>query len=107
MRPNVRRVRPVVVWLGVACAVLLPVPELSAQEFKLRATLPAGHNDLVFAVAFSPDGKTLASGGRDNTIRLWEVVTGKHAATLKGHTTTVTSVAFSPSGKILASASED
>jgi WD40 repeat protein len=54
-------------------------------------------------VAFSPDGKTLASGSDDNTIKLWDVATGKEQATLKGHTAWVASVAFSPDGKTLAS----
>jgi WD40 repeat protein len=58
-------------------------------------------------VAFSPDGKTLASGSADHTIKLWEVATGKEQATLKGHTRVVTSVAFSPDGKTLASGSTD
>ena len=38
------------------------------------------------SVAFSPDGKTLASGSEDQTIKLWDVATGKEQATLKGHT---------------------
>ena len=59
------------------------------------------------SVAFSPDGKTLASGSEDKTIKLWDVATGKEQATLKGHTDAVSSVAFSPDGKTLASGSED
>ena len=58
-------------------------------------------------MAFSPDGKTLASGSSDRTIKLWDVATGKEQATLKGHTGCVYSVAFSPDGKTLASGSED
>ena len=52
---------------------------------KEQATLK-GHTDCVHSVAFSPDGKTLASGSDDKTIKLWDVATGKELATLKGHT---------------------
>jgi len=66
-----------------------------------------GHTHLVSCVAFSPDGKTLASGSADNTVRLWNVSTGKSTATLKDHADWVSSVAFSPDGKTLASGSRD
>jgi WD40 repeat protein len=72
-----------------------------------QATLQ-GHNDQVFSMAFSPDGKTLASSGSsDGMIKLWDVATGNERATLKGHRGVVTSVAFSPDGKTLASGSRD
>ena len=61
----------------------------------------------VKSVAFSPDGKTLASGGGDNVIHLWDVETGKSKMTLSGHTHWVFSLAFSPDGKTLASGSVD
>ncbi len=61
----------------------------------------------VCSVAFNLDGKILASGSRDNTIKLWDVTSGKNIATLKGHSDAVYSVAFSRDGKTLASASED
>ena len=63
-----------------------------------------GHTDSVFALAFSPDGKVLASGSFDKTIKLWDVATGKEVRTFTGHTKDVVSVAFSPDGKRLASA---
>src|SRR2546428_3577989 len=65
------------------------------------------HSDWVLSVAFSPDGKTLASGSGDNTVKLWEVSTGTELRTLKGHSYGVVSVAFSPDGKTLASGSRD
>jgi WD40 repeat protein len=66
-----------------------------------------GHTDRVFCVSFSPDGKTVASGGFDAAIKVWDVQTGKVRYTLKGHEHDVRSVAFSPDGKTLASCSYD
>lgn len=66
-----------------------------------------GHKDHVNSVSFSPDGKMLASGGKDAAIILWDVATGNIIKSLKGHSYAVNSVSFSPDGKILASASKD
>ncbi len=73
----------------------------------LPHTILEGHTGDVYAVAFSPDGSTLASRSQDNTIRLWDVATGAHKHTLEGHTDNVTAIAFSPDGSILASGSQD
>ena len=66
-----------------------------------------GHSDFVGSVVFSPDGKTLASGSWDNTVKLWDVAKGKVIRTLCGHSRQVRSVVFSPDGKTLASGSFD
>ena len=61
----------------------------------------------VNSIAFSPDGRSLASGSRDSTVKLWDVLTGELKITLAGHTDGVHTVAFSSDGTILASASSD
>ncbi|MGK7873463.1 MAG: toll/interleukin-1 receptor domain-containing protein, partial [Xenococcaceae cyanobacterium] len=66
-----------------------------------------GHDSWVNSVSFSPDGKTLASGSADKTIKLWNLETGRKIRTLFGHDDWVRSVSFSPDGKTLASGSED
>ena len=58
-------------------------------------------------VAYSPDGRLLASGSADKTVRIWDLATGQEIRTLVGHTDWVTGVSFSPDGRRLASSSYD
>ena len=67
----------------------------------------AGHTDQVYSAAFHPDGKRLASAGRDRAVWLWDLATGLDVARLDGHSNYVFSLAFSPDGKSIVSGSGD
>ena len=79
------------------------------QDLADRDSAPvtlAGHTAEVLSLAFRPDGKMLASGSRDGTIKLWDVASATISATLNGHAP-VRSVAFSPDGRTLATGGDD
>jgi WD40 repeat protein len=92
-----------------------PTPDLRTALITLGNaalfTPLAGHTNTVYAVAFSPDGKTLATGSLDQTVRLWNVSDPAHPTPLgqplTGHTNSVYAVAFSPNGRTLATDSGD
>ncbi len=82
--------------------------DLMTREVKMGL---GGHKRSVKSISFSPDGKIMASGSYDTTIRLWSLLwslpAGRYKKTLKGHRKSINSMAFSADGKLLASASRD
>jgi WD40 repeat protein len=78
-----------------------------ATDWKKKPKVLRGNTQGVMGVAFSPDGKWLASGGHDRTIRIWRVATGQLFHVLRGHQGEVAAVDFSPDGEHLASAAWD
>jgi len=114
---------PLKTYLSLAPSAKPPTitspPVNSSTKFSLAKTL-TGHSTKVikddifsyieggvYSVAISPDGRTLASGSNDKTIKIWNLTTGQEIHTLKGHSAGVYSVAISPDGRTLASGSND
>ena len=77
-----------------------------AQQASIVGKLE-GHTSPVYSVAWSPDGKSLATAAFDNTVRLWDAATRKEIKKFEGHTKLVLAVAISPDGKQILSGSQD
>ena len=80
---------------------------LTVEDADIAVFPQLGHAATVETITFSPDGKYMASGSGDNTVKIWEVESGRELRTLSGHTDTVLSIAFSPDGKHIVSGSDD
>jgi DNA-binding beta-propeller fold protein YncE len=83
-------------------SIVGPFWELASETLTLK-----GHTDQVYSVAFSPDGKQIASGSADETVRIWNAETGQELHKFAEHEATVSSVSFSPDGKRIVSGSSD
>jgi WD40 repeat protein len=128
--PQWRQLSSLILLLSVICAPISGIAQSKVQEKRgigvpsaprqtpasvTPATpgdrpeliLQTGHTKSANAVAFSPDNRWLASGGKDNVIKIWDLATGNVMRTLYGHTSNVNALAVSADGELLASGSGD
>lgn len=89
------------------CTFLLLSFFLFAQSQTPELIIQSGHSLAINDMEYSPDGKIVASCSEDNTVKLWEIATGKEMQTLYGHSKAVNDIAFSPDAKTLVSVSDD
>ncbi len=98
-------------WLiSFLCLIIYCMP-LYAQNNEPSSTIIPLYefklDDALDVVTFQPDSTQLATGGRDNAVRLWDTATGENTAILSGHSDWISSLAYSPDGTVLASGGRD
>jgi WD40 repeat protein len=99
-----------VVTVAVASVVAvqsIPAPSAAGQLRMIERVGLRGHRGPVRAVAFSPGGELLATGGEDGQLKLWDPASGKERTSWQAHPNGIWGVAFSPDGRIVASAGAD
>ncbi|HKQ93043.1 MAG TPA: caspase family protein [Blastocatellia bacterium] len=96
-----------ILQLIISTALFLPVIAWAQKTVEPELRINERHGCTVYSVAFSPDGKTLASAHNDNMIGLWDLKTGRLIRSFVGHTGHVPFIVFSPDGKTLAGGSPD
>ena len=81
---------------------VLVITKVIAQIPKLETVIQKGHSAALKTVAISPDGKFLATGSRDKSVKLWDYQSGLEIRSLIGHDHTVNGLSFSPDSKLIA-----
>lgn len=103
--PELHTYRIRVAFLAVIVTFCMSCEEHGAEPAPVVKL--TGHTLPIEALAYSPDGRLAVSGSRDETVRLWDLQSGKELRRFAGHTEQVVAVAFSPDGKLIASGSGD
>jgi outer membrane protein OmpA-like peptidoglycan-associated protein len=94
-------------WAMLALSLAVGVISMFLLSYLIGSERSLEEAESYSSIAFSPDGKQVASGSTDKTVIFWDAATGKEIRRLSGHTDPVTSIAFSPDGKQVASGSTD